>query len=248
MTGRIPRVTTRGSYDLLTGKRLRRDGYRLYPKGRFAGMAGTDEIAVMVHGLGNNSRGAISKVVIAQERLGHLGYGHPVVGFSYDSNTTGAHLASRERRALAAGQRIARYNGTHLGRFVMDFKAGSPDTKVRLIGHSLGAQVILGALEYLSERSGTVQSIHLFGASIPADTPTARSCGNMMRGVVRGEMVNHYAPSDEVLAHADRTGLVRCPLGLHGTKGRPVSGFQDRMVEPENHRFASYAQTLGSFP
>jgi esterase/lipase superfamily enzyme len=50
------------------------------------------------------------------------------------------------KRSLAAGQVIAKKNGRNLGKFIEDFKSDSPDTKIRLIGHSLGTQVILSTL------------------------------------------------------------------------------------------------------
>jgi len=55
----------------------------------------------MIHGLQNNNAGAIAKVLFAKNRLRKLGYVHPVIGFSYDSNTTGAHLIKHAKHALA---------------------------------------------------------------------------------------------------------------------------------------------------
>lgn len=248
---KIPRVTTRGYYDLSTGQRIKDGEYRLYPRRYFEEIAGSAEIVVMVHGMRNDNSGAIQKAAIAQERLRHLGYGHPVVGFSYDSNTAGAHLARRERSALRVAQRIADMNGRHLGRFIEDFKRTSPGTGVRLMGHSLGSQVILGALEHLAGAAGrpAVQSVHLFGASIPADIPSSERYGRILSDTVSEGIVNYYAPTDEVLGHADDSGYVLGPLGLCGASGRPVvPKYRQVLVRPENHRFASYAAVLDEFP
>ena len=38
------------------------------------------------------------------------------------------------------------------------------------------------------------------------------------------------------------------PLGLNGTVERPIKKYQQKLVKPKNHRFASYAITLKSFP
>ena len=75
-----------------------------------------------------------------------------VVGFSYDSNTLGAHVRRHQRRALEAGRRIARANGRHLARFVTDFKRDRANlgTRVRLLGHSLGSEVIFHTMMYLA--------------------------------------------------------------------------------------------------
>jgi len=107
----IPRISTRGYYDLTSGKTLKKNSYFLYPKKDFKKFVGSKELVIMIHGLRNNNAGAIAKVVLAKNRLSKLGYHHPVIGFSYDSNTTGAHLKKYVKRALSAGQIIAKKNG-----------------------------------------------------------------------------------------------------------------------------------------
>lgn len=235
----------------MTGRTLVRDRYRLYPKSYFAGIAGSDEIVIVVHGLRNDNAGAIQKARIAKNRLRRLGYRHPVVGFSYDSNTTGAHLVRHAKRALTVGVRIARKNGRNLALFLQDFAESSPDTRVRLVGHSLGSQVILGALEYLARRPGTdgmVEAAYLFGASITHGVPSSPKYRRALQVVVRKKVVNYFAPTDEVLLEADGGGMVDGPLGLRGASGRPFPKYAQKKVRPANHRFASYAATLRSFP
>ncbi len=251
MSRRIPRISTRGYYDLSTGRRLKDDAYYLYPRRYFEGLRGSAEVAIMIHGLRNDSRGAIQKAAIARERLRHLGYDFPVVGFSYDSNTTGAHLAKHEKSALEVGQRIAVMNGYHLGRFIEDFRRASPNTAIRLMGHSLGSQVILSTLEYLAGRMGdpAVNSVYLFGASISDQVPSSEKYGRILDDAVSEKIVNHYAPTDEVLNYAHDTGYILGPLGLCGAAGRPVSSkYRQIRVRPENHRFVSYAAVLDAFP
>ncbi|RNJ80651.1 MAG: DUF726 domain-containing protein [Nitrosopumilus sp. B06] len=243
----IPRVSTRRYYDLSTGRALKNNRYHLYPKKEFEKIACSKEIAIMVHGLRNDNAGAAAKAVIARNRLRKLRYRHPVVGFSYDSNTTGAHLVKHARHALLVGQKIAKKNGRHLGWFIKDFKESSPDTKIRLLGHSLGSQVIYSALEYLLKYEGIIESVHLFGASIPDNSASGRR-GSIMQRVVRKKITNYYAPADDVLLQADDEGLVSGPLGLYGASGRIIPKYLQKKVRPKNHRFASYAAVLGSFP
>ena len=88
----IPRISTRGYYDLSTGKTLKNNSYFLYPNKDFKKLIGSKEVTIMIHGLQNNNAGAIAKVLLARNRLRKLGYVYRVIGFSYDSNTTGAHL------------------------------------------------------------------------------------------------------------------------------------------------------------
>ncbi|KEQ57272.1 Alpha/beta hydrolase of unknown function protein [Marine Group I thaumarchaeote SCGC AAA799-B03] len=247
----VPRISTRGYYDLKTGKTLKKNNYYLYPKKDFQKLIDSKELTIMIHGLRNDNAGAIAKAVLARNRLRKLGYSHPVIGFSYDSNTTGAHLIKHAKHALAVGQNIAKKNGRHLGKFIEDFKASSPKTKIRLMGHSLGSQVILSTIEYLAKKkqnSGILESIYFFGASITEDVPSSKKYGKSLQTIVRKKIMNHYAPSDEVLSWADDKKYVLGPLGLNGAIGKPIKKYHQKLVKPKNHRFASYAAVLNTFP
>ncbi len=247
----IPRISTRGYYDLTNGRTIKTTFYYLYPNKDFKKLIGSKEITIMIHGLRNDNAGAVAKVLLARNQLRKLGYVNPVIGFSYDSNTTGAHLIKHEKHALAIGQRIAKKNGRNLGKFIEDFKITSPKTKIRLMGHSLGSQVILSTVEYLAKKkqnTGIIQSVHFFGASITEDTPSSKKYGKILQNIINKKIINHYAPTDEVLNWADKEKYVRGPLGLKGAIGKSISKYHQKLVKPKNHRFASYAVVLNSFP
>ncbi|HEY5735956.1 MAG TPA: DUF726 domain-containing protein [Nitrosopumilus sp.] len=247
----ILRISTRGYYDLSNGNTLKNNSYYAYPKNDFKKLIDSKEITIMIHGLRNDNAGAIAKVVLAKKQLQKLGYVHPVVGFSYDSNTTGAHLIKHAKHALAVGQKIAKKNGKNLGKFIEDFKKNSPKTKIRLMGHSLGSQVILSTLEYLAKKKqnvGIIEGVYFFGASITEDVPSSKKYGKILQSVVNSKIVNHYAPTDEVLSWADNEKYVKGPLGLNGAIGKPVKKYRQKLVKPKNHRFASYATVLNVFP
>ncbi|NND86072.1 MAG: DUF726 domain-containing protein [Nitrosopumilus sp.] len=247
----IPRISTRGYYDLGTGKTLKSNTYYLYPKKDFRKLLNSKEITIMIHGLRNDNCGAIAKVVLARNRLKKLGYSYPVIGFSYDSNTKGAHLKKYVKRSLAVGLKIAKKNGYNLGTFIEDFKQSSPKTKIRLMGHSLGSQVILSTVEYLSKKKqnkSIIDSVYFFGASITEDVPSSKKYGKLLQKIIDKKLVNHYAPTDEVLKWADGEKYVLGPLGLNGATGKPIKKYRQKLVRPKNHRFASYVQALSSFP
>ncbi len=251
MTRPIPRISTRGYYDLTDGTTLKKNPYHLYPKNDFEKLIGSKELTIMIHGLQNDNTGAIEKVIIAKNKLRRLGSHHPVIGYSYDSNTTGAHLISHAKHALAVGQMIAKKNGRNLAIFIEDFKSTSPKSKIRLMGHSLGSQVILSTVERLSKKSqndGIIESAHFFGASITSDVPSSKKYGKLLQKIIRGKIVNHYSPTDEVLFWGDKANYVSGPLGLYGATGKTISKYNQKQVSPENHRFASYAAVLKSFP
>ena len=247
----ISRISTRGYYDLLTGKTLKNNSYYLYPKKDFKKLIDSKELTIMIHGLRNDNAGAIAKVVLAKNRLRKLGYSYPVIGYSYDSNTTGAHLIKYAKRSLSVGQKIAKKNGKNLGKFIEDFKSDNPNIKIRLMGHSLGTQVILSTLEYLAKKKknfGIVEGVYFFGASITEEIPSSKKYGKILQNIVNKKIVNHYAPTDEVLKWADSEKHVKGPLGLNGSIGKSVPKYSQKLVRPKNHRFASYAQVLNNFP
>ena len=62
----VPRISTRGYYDLLTGRKLKNNLYYLYPPKYFAKLA-TPEIVIMIHGLRNNKQSAVAKFIIAKK-------------------------------------------------------------------------------------------------------------------------------------------------------------------------------------
>jgi len=205
----------------------------------------------MIHGLRNNPQGGVNKFEIAKRRLMQLGYQYPVIGFSYDSNTKGAHLKKTEVRALRAGQKIAQKNGKNLAQFIIDFKKKNPKTKIRFLGHSLGTQVILSTIEYFSRKSnagGIIESVHFFGSSIPNDVLSSKKYVKLLQKIVRKKIVNYFNPADEVLKFAHENGQVKNPLGLYGISGKSISKYSQKLVHPENHRFVSYAKKLNNFP
>jgi len=247
----VARISTRGYYNLLDGKTLKNNSYYLYPKQDFKKLIDSKELTIMIHGLRNDNAGAIAKVVLAKNKLKKLNYLHPIIGYSYDSNTTGAHLMKYAKRSLTAGQVIAKKNGHNLGKFIEDFKVNSPDTQIRLIGHSLGSQVILSTLEYLAKKKkniGIVEGVYFFGASITDDVPSSKKYGKILQNIVNKKIVNHYAPSDEVLGWADEEKFVKSPLGLNGATGKTISKYHQTLLKPKNHRFASYISVLKKFP
>ena len=247
----VTRISTRGYYDLSTGKTLKTNFYYLYPKKDFKKLIGSKELTIMIHGLQNDRAGAVAKVILARNRLHKLGYSYPIIGFSYDSNTTGSYSIIHVKHALAVGQIIAKKNGRNLGKFIEDFKTTNPKTKIRLIGHSLGSQVILSTVEYLAKKKlnlGIIDSVYFFGASITEDIPSSKKYGKILENIIHKKIINYYAPTDDVLYWSDKMGYVKGPLGLKGVIGKPISKYHQKLVKPKNHRFTSYVAVLNSYP
>ena len=246
----FPRISTRGFYSLDSGITIKNQTYHLYPKRVFDTLVGTKEITIMIHGLRNNTNGALTKFVIAKRKLAHLGYKNPVIGYSYDSNTTGAQYILHALHALHIGVVIANKNGRNLAKFVTDFKQKSPETKIRLMGHSLGAHVILSTIKNLAKNTknkGIIEAVYLFGGSIPSDALSAKNALYVQK-IVSKKIRNYYSPHDEVLRVVDDWNWVNTPIGYKGAHGKTIPKYSQTMVKPKNHRFASYAAVLRSFP
>lgn len=247
---RVPRISTRGYYDLLTGKKLKNNLYYLYPAKYFVKLT-APEIVIMVHGLRNNKQDAVAKFIITKKRLRQLHYSYPIIGYSYDSNTKGTHIKKTALRASRIGQKIAEKNGKHLAQFILDFMKKSPKTKIRLMGHSLGSQVILSAIRELSSKKNTkniIESVYFFGASVADDSINPKKDGKYAQKVVHKKIKNYYCPSDEVLKETEKERSIKSSLGLYGAKGKTISKYSQKRVFSKNHRFVSYAATLKSFP
>jgi len=246
----FPRISTRGFYNLDSGITIKNQPYHLYPKRSFDALIGAKEITIMIHGLRNNAPGALTKFVTAKKRLAYLGYKNPVVGYSYDSNTTGAQYISYALHALHTGLIIAGKNGRNLAKFVTDFTQKSPETKIRPMGHSLGAHVILSMIDNLARNAknkGIIEAVYFFGGSIPSDALNSKN-GSHAQRIVATKIKNYYSPDDEVLRLADNWNWVNTPIGYKGAHGKTIPKYSQTMVKPKNHRFASYAAVLRSFP
>ena len=246
----FPRISTRGFYSLDSGVTMTNQAYHLYPKRIFDTLVGTKEITIMIHGLRNNTSGALTKFVIAKRKLVQLGYKNSIIGYSYDSNTTGAQYILHALHALHVGVIIANKNGRNLAKFVTDFKQKSPETKIRLMGHSLGAHVILSMIKNLAKNTknkGIIEAVYLFGGSIPSDSLSVKNASYVQK-IVCAKIRNYYSPYDEVLRTVDDWNWADTPIGYKGAYGKTISKYSQTMVKPKNHRFASYAAVLRSFP
>jgi len=247
----ISRISTRGYYDLSTGVKLKKNSYYLYPKKSFEKLNGKKELVIIIHGLRNDKNGAIEKIILVKRRLKQLGYLHPVIGFSYDSNTKGAHLKKSALRALRVGQQIAKQNGYNLSQFIIDFKKKNPSTKIRLIGHSLGTEVIFSTIKKLgtsSQNYNIIESVYFFGSSVENNFAQLNKSGKILQKIIKNKILNYYCPTDEVLKQSYHDGTVKKPLGYLGSSGKTIKKFKQKRIFAKNHRFASYSLTLKSFP
>lgn len=242
-------VSTRGYYDLSSGKIIKKKKYHFSSK-NFQKLDGKKEVTIIIHGLRNNRNSAQKKFLIVKNRLRKLGYEYPVLGFSYDSNVKGAHIKKYEKRTITIGHKIAKMNGVNLGKFILDLKKICPLIKIRLIGHSLGSEVITHTIFYLTKFNHTqniIESVYFFGSSISAMTFSKRKNIHDFQKIIKKKIVNYYSKSDDVLVESVCSGMLTNPIGISRIRIM-MNNFIQKKVKPLNHRFASYATTLESYP
>ncbi|MDF2736268.1 MAG: hypothetical protein K0S93_124 [Nitrososphaeraceae archaeon] len=94
---------------------------------------------------------------------------------------------------MGSWKRNSTKNGLKLAKFILDLKKFCSDADIHLVGHSLGASVILNALDRLhndprlqlwnaEERDYRVDSVHLLGAAVnPEAISITQGFGNSIR-------------------------------------------------------------------
>jgi Alpha/beta hydrolase of unknown function (DUF900) len=175
-----PLVSTRGHFSLDTGELRSGHNETDYDTSDIPGLQpGTScpkEATVYVHGvwtgIGSSSANLENETGIfdrARMSLAVNNYSIPVIGFSWDSNTT----ITTNGIGWSIAKKIAQDNGPKLAHFLFDYKSTCPDTDVRIIAHSLEAKVVLSALQDLNDNQGwnssrnfNIESIHLMGAAV----------------------------------------------------------------------------------
>lgn len=244
----IPRITTRGYYDRRTGRRIVRRDYGEYPRGLVGSLRELDEFVVVVHGMRNDSAGAAAKVSIATEALAGLGYDGKIIGFSYDADVINGHKRGN-LVALRVARDIATENGQSLAKFINDMVSGKPRIRIRIIGHSLGSEVVVESIRHLAKmRTGpAIEAVYLFAASVSRSYVNLAAVSEDIRRAVRGPVTNYYYTKDEELQIGHDSGHNNYPIGLFGS-GADTGAIKDVQVRPLNHRFTSYAAVLSAFP
>jgi pimeloyl-ACP methyl ester carboxylesterase len=126
------------------------------------------EILIFVHGWGLTESKAKERFDRIKMSLEHNNYSVPIIGFSWDSSTS-----------WPEAKVMAKENGPKLAQFIADYKdecknQHNKDSKIRLIGHSMGSRVVLSTLANLNKDSTwnniknnfTIESVHLLGAAV----------------------------------------------------------------------------------
>jgi esterase/lipase superfamily enzyme len=198
-----PLVSTRANFDASTSL--------LLPNHKKTDYAATDvpglqvgkcpaEIVIYVHGVGASQSDATEQTERVKMSLNNNGYYNPVIGFSWDSNTP--------KGASTVAPLIAKQQGPKLAHFLLDFKNKCPDSKVRMIGHSMGARVTLSTLASLhtnkewKSKNFELASVHLIGAGV-ASSWNVDGIKSPVRNIIEQVVIKFYNlfnPKDKALS------------------------------------------------
>ena len=156
------------------------------------------EIVIYVHGWNNNEDTAKKNFNLFQEALGKKSknLAKNVIGFSWDSNTGMGDYGDAKK--------IAKLNGPKLAQFILDYHSESENTKIRIVGHSLGSQVILNAIQHLHNNQEStdkiITTVDFVGASVN-DGAIAMTPGGFGKAIskVVGQLNNYYNRDDPAL-------------------------------------------------
>lgn len=201
----IPLISSRGSFrnGVLS---VHHDRFDYSTLGDIPGLTpGTeppDDLMIIIHGFNNNEFIASSVCDLARDSLMENDFNGEVVGFCWDADTQldpNKMIGYHEARLHAEG------NGTKLARFILDYKTVCPDTRIHLLGYSMGTRIAvetLYALEYdeaFMDLPVLIESVHMVGASIHShEVQTNERYGNAIENRVESFFI-YYSEEDKVL-------------------------------------------------
>jgi pimeloyl-ACP methyl ester carboxylesterase len=203
----LPVVSTRGNLhrgQLAPG----RDAYGYRVEGALPGYAAgstpPSDLLLVIHGFNNTAKKAQYKFGLAAEGLERGGYRGVVAGYSWDADTQRDPLAMT---GYHEGLRHAQANGAMLARFIVDYKKRCPQTRVHLLGYSMGARLALESLLALQQDPQcaypgvAVSSVHLVGAAVENEEVEQ---GRRFGGAIAqecGALYNYFSPEDNKLTY-----------------------------------------------
>lgn len=168
--------STRGSFDIRNGNIIRQPTMN-----SALTILNTDcpgELAIYIHGVWATNEMVKEQTQRVYLSLKNEGYQIPLIGFSWDSNTTFSFDdINLSRHGWDIAKKIANKNGPLLAKFILDYKNECPNDNLRIIAHSLGSRVILSAIQYLYDNENMndnlsaswtkkIKSVHLLGAAV----------------------------------------------------------------------------------
>lgn len=218
-------VSTRGHFDKFSGNLISTQPYKPLGNDVLNSICMDNEAIVYVHGVWTNEKEHLIKAVEnAQEIFERLKmslksteYNHPLIGFSWDSDT---HI-DPEGVGWNIAKLIAKENGPKLAKFLLDLKNYciehlDNNIGIRLVGHSLGSRVILSTLDSLDKNNEwklpnfKIITVNLLGGAVDNYEVLKNNIGISIHDNIKDfygnaiqnqvtNFYNMYNPEDDVL-------------------------------------------------
>ena len=228
-------VSTRDHFDIAWGEEYLTDGHTETDydvDGTVPGLSGgsPNELVVMIHGFSQTPTEAREDIIApAADGFASAGYDGPVVGYSWDSD-----FPTLKWWEVVD---IAERNGEKLAAFCRDYAAASPDTTLRVVGHSLGAEIVLRAIEALDDSGDhdVLDSVTMLGAAVDDEAPTVDfepfedTYGDEIERVV-GRFDNFYKTDDGTLTGQYEFAEFDDALGASGIENHAPENYADHDV------------------
>lgn len=186
------------------------------------------DLAVLV---GTSSgKAAVQAMLIQAARRGNKGFGLPGLGWA---------LAAHD--VVANPWTVAKTRAGMTGAALAELIARTQDGPYVLMGHSLGARVMVTAAQALGTRPGPtrIESMHLFGAAVDRKDDW-RSLQSAVTGTVR----NYWSSNDPVLRWLYRLGEGGKQAAGQQGFGSKLSRIKDRNVNRSVNGHSGYLSAV----
>jgi len=189
-----------------------------------------EQVVILVHGLSNTSPPQIRSLEEFDRAAISIESNHyyfPIIGFLWPSNPD-VNLLSNKKHASDS-----------LADFLTDFRYNCKSTTIRIVAHSMGAEVVSNAINDLNanprwtDNKYKIESIHFLGSNLNSESPSKDTpFGGFVEKFV-GYLHNFYSPSDDKLAFL---GSVLGNTGASRKITTPINYLDmDVAKEIENH-------------
>jgi esterase/lipase superfamily enzyme len=222
-----PGVTTRDHFSInwYGGVELDAGKYEYGFRGDWSKYDDGNELELFVHGWRSDDAADddINGAYTAEKALQEQGYDPFGAVFTWDADKGGG-----IDQGWYEAQDIANRNGPKLAKFVHDWLNGD-GRPIRLVAHSLGAQVVGSAMNYLASwgYEDAVESLVLLGGA--ADDQAYAVDGKYGSGVATAprRVLNCYKTDDSVLEWAYSLGELDTAVGETGVEGTPPANMTE---------------------
>ncbi len=201
----VPTVSTRDHFRngvLISGH----NSYDYQTVGNIPGLApGTeapDDLLILVHGFNNTPENAAMVFALAYESLESCEFEGEMIGFSWDANTQ---LDPWSMTGFHQGRVTACANGPKVARFISDYKSRFPETRIHLMGYSIGTRTVVETILALDEdpvwedAEFKIDTVHMAGAAV--DNEDVQTNSIYGRAIENRTVVfyNYFSIHDKVL-------------------------------------------------